>query len=113
MAQPLFDKNISKTFASIIFSESHGAFDDHLGAGAMYYALATMIRSQVSVCIGSGGGFVPRLFSNLWRWSPGRRFDGPRHLRSRPERAQGLPEQTCGVTSPSELELQDAGKAAV
>jgi len=61
MAQPLFDKNISKTFASIIFSESHGAFDDHLGAGAIYYALATMIRSQVSVCIGSGGGFVPRL----------------------------------------------------
>jgi len=61
MAQALFDKNISKTFASIIFSESHGAFDDHLGAGAIYYALATMIRSQVSVCIGSGGGFVPRL----------------------------------------------------
>jgi hypothetical protein len=47
--------------ADIVFSDSHGAFEDHIGAGGLYYALATMIRSQVSVCIGSGGGFVPRL----------------------------------------------------
>jgi hypothetical protein len=57
----LFDKVISRKLVETIFSESHGAFDDHLGAGGLYYALATMNRSQVSVCIGSGGGFVPRL----------------------------------------------------
>ncbi|HUC72072.1 MAG TPA: class I SAM-dependent methyltransferase [Stellaceae bacterium] len=59
--QSLFDKGLSKKLSNIVFSDSHGAFEDHLGAGGLYYALATMIRSQVSVCIGSGGGFVPRL----------------------------------------------------
>jgi hypothetical protein len=57
----LFDKTISKQMIDVAFSGSHGAFEDHLGAGGLYYALATMLRSQVSVCIGSGGGFVPRL----------------------------------------------------
>lgn len=57
----LLDKELSEKLSAIVFSDSHGAFDGHLGAGAVYYALAAMVRSQVSVCIGSGGGFVPRL----------------------------------------------------
>ena len=63
----LLDPAFSKQLAAIVFSDSHGAFDDHLGAGAVYYALAAMVRSQVSVCIGSGGGFVPRLLRQAQR----------------------------------------------
>lgn len=48
-------------FAGVAFADSHGAFDQYLGAGLLYYALSAMVRSQVSVCIGSGGGFVPSL----------------------------------------------------
>src|SRR6202034_861335 len=59
--QKLFNTTLCKQISEIIFSESHGAVDDHLGAGGLYYALATMIRSQVSVCMSSGVGFVPRL----------------------------------------------------
>ena len=43
------------------YAGSHGASRDHLGAGVLYYALAHLVRSQVSVCLGSGGGFVPSL----------------------------------------------------
>jgi hypothetical protein len=64
LKETLFNQKISKKFTEAIFAESHGAFDAHLGAGGLYYALAVMVRAQVSVCIGSGGGYVPRL---LWQ----------------------------------------------
>jgi hypothetical protein len=50
-----------REFTSIVFAGSHGAFGHYLGAGALYYALAQLVRAQVAVCIGSGGGFVPTL----------------------------------------------------
>lgn len=43
------------------WSESHGATDHHLGAGMLYYALTYMTRARQCVCLGSGGGFVPRM----------------------------------------------------
>ena len=59
---PLIDRNVTiRDFTSVAFADSHGAFDRHLGAGLLYYALSYVVRSQVSVCIGSGGGFVPSL----------------------------------------------------
>lgn len=33
----------------------------YLGFGIIYYAIAHMTRSKYSVCLGSGGGFVPKL----------------------------------------------------
>ncbi|MEM9530705.1 MAG: class I SAM-dependent methyltransferase [Pseudomonadota bacterium] len=48
-------------FSSVAYADSHGAFDRYLGAGMLYYTLGQVVRSQVSVCIGSGGGFVPSL----------------------------------------------------
>ena len=44
------------------FAESHGS--DHmwyLGGGLLYYTIPYMIKARLCVCIGSGGGFVPRL----------------------------------------------------
>ncbi len=54
-------------FTNVIFSDSHGAFGDFLGAGYLYYCFASALRSQVSVCIGSGGGFVPGLLAQAQR----------------------------------------------
>ena len=49
---------------------SHGATDLHLGDGLMIYSLIQFIRAKVCVCVGSGGGFIPRLMTqsriDLW-----------------------------------------------
>ncbi len=52
---------VSERYASMIHADSHGASGARLGLGAIYYGMAHAIGSQVSVCIGSGAGFVPGL----------------------------------------------------
>jgi hypothetical protein len=49
--------------------KSHGAGNGsaHLGAGIIYYALAYSLRAKTCVCLGSGGGFVPRLMRQAQR----------------------------------------------
>jgi hypothetical protein len=42
---------------------SHGATDLHLGDGLLIYALIQHMRCKVCVCIGSGGGFIPRIMT--------------------------------------------------
>ncbi|KQQ78106.1 hypothetical protein ASF70_02470 [Rhizobium sp. Leaf321] len=63
----LFSKLRATQLTSTIFCDSHGAFDGFLGCGYIYYGLAAAIRSQVSVCIGSGGGFVPEILKQAQR----------------------------------------------
>ena len=46
---------------------SHGASDNYLGAGLLYYALAYSQKAKVCVCLGSGGGFVPRVMCQSQR----------------------------------------------
>jgi hypothetical protein len=48
---------------------THGAQPGtgELGAGMLYYALAYVTRAQVCVCLGSGGGFVPRIMRQAQR----------------------------------------------
>src|SRR5215210_6091512 len=48
---------------------SHGATpgSQELGAGMLYYALAYSLRAAVCVCLGSGGGFVPRMMRQAQR----------------------------------------------
>jgi hypothetical protein len=48
---------------------SHGSGEDStdLGAGILYYALAYAHRARTCVCLGSGGGFVPRLMRQAQR----------------------------------------------
>jgi hypothetical protein len=57
----------AERFTNVIYADSHGAVGDFLGAGYLYYGLAAALRSQVSVCIGSGGGFVPALLAQAQR----------------------------------------------
>lgn len=48
---------------------SHGAKEssDNLGAGILYYAIAYATGAQTCVCLGSGGGYVPRLMRQAQR----------------------------------------------
>jgi predicted O-methyltransferase YrrM len=45
------------------WSESHQADAEskYLGVGLLYYALVYILRAKLCVCLGSGGGFVPRM----------------------------------------------------
>lgn len=55
------DNNFIRT--PVPYRWSHGATDLHLGDGLMIYSLIQFIRAKVCVCIGSGGGFIPRLMT--------------------------------------------------
>jgi len=45
----------------VAYRWTHGATDKHLGDGLIIYSLIQMMRSKIVVCLGSGGGFIPRL----------------------------------------------------
>lgn len=72
---PLSDSLLHSDFirstltASDPWCASHGAGPDssELGAGILYYALAYAHRARTCVCLGSGGGFVPRLMRQAQR----------------------------------------------
>jgi Methyltransferase domain len=49
------------------WSGSHGADGDYLGMGLLYYAIVYILKAEVAVCLGSGGGFVPRLMRQAQR----------------------------------------------
>ncbi len=42
---------------------THGATDKHLGDGMLIYATIQYMRAKTCVCLGSGGGFIPRIMS--------------------------------------------------
>ena len=42
---------------------THGATDLHLGDGIVIYSLIQFMRAKNCVCLGSGGGFIPRLMT--------------------------------------------------
>ena len=42
---------------------SHGATDKHIGDGIIVYSMMYFFKPKLSVCLGSGGGFIPRIMS--------------------------------------------------
>jgi hypothetical protein len=52
---------------------THGATDLHLGDGMLIYSLILFNRAKTCVCIGSGGGFIPRIMTQARRdlWEQG------------------------------------------
>ena len=40
---------------------THGATGKHLGDALVIYSLIQMMRAKIVVCLGSGGGFIPRV----------------------------------------------------
>lgn len=49
------------------WNESHDANRKYLGAGMLYYAMVYTLQAQRCVCLGSGGGFVPRVMVEAQR----------------------------------------------
>ena len=51
------------------FTQTHAipGVPNHLGAGMLYYAVTYTIRARLCVCLGSGGGFVPKLMRQAQR----------------------------------------------
>jgi hypothetical protein len=58
------------TLEPVKYRWTHGATDLHLGDGMLIYSLILFNRAKTCVCIGSGGGFIPRLMTqarkDLW-----------------------------------------------
>jgi hypothetical protein len=42
---------------------THGATDLHMGDGVVVYSIVQYMRTKNCVCIGSGGGFIPRIMT--------------------------------------------------
>jgi hypothetical protein len=42
---------------------THGATDLHLGDGLLIYSVIQYMRAKTCVCLGSGGGFIPRIMT--------------------------------------------------
>jgi len=57
-------KNItSNNGEPIPYLWTHGATDLHMGDGIVVYSLIQHMRAKVCVCIGSGGGYIPRIMT--------------------------------------------------
>ena len=44
---------------------SHGATDKHLGDGLLIYSFIQFYKFKSLVCLGSGGGFIPRIMTQV------------------------------------------------
>jgi len=58
-----FNEHQEEEVIPVPYRWSHGATDTHLGDGLIIYSLIQYMRAKVCVCLGSGGGFVPRLMT--------------------------------------------------
>lgn len=55
--------NNGLTGNTVPFRWSHGATDEHIGDGIIIYGIIQYMRAKNCVCIGSGGGFIPRIMT--------------------------------------------------
>jgi hypothetical protein len=61
------DENNNMVHTPVKYRWTHGTTDLHLGDGLLVYSFIQFIRAKVCVCIGSGGGFIPRLMTQARR----------------------------------------------
>ena len=62
--QPYIEKYITANDGELVpYLWTHGATKSHLGDGLIVYSLVQHMRAKVCVCIGSGGGFIPRIIT--------------------------------------------------
>jgi hypothetical protein len=57
------DKVINEKYVPVAYRWTHGATDKHLGDGLLIYSLIQYMRAKTCVCLGSGGGFIPRIMT--------------------------------------------------
>lgn len=58
-----FDRYGDEHLDPVSYRWSHGATDEDLGDGLIIYSLIQYMRAKVCVCLGSGGGFIPRIMT--------------------------------------------------
>jgi hypothetical protein len=58
-----YDEVGEEVLRNVPYRWSHGATDEHLGDGLLIYSLIQYMRAKVCVCLGSGGGFIPRIMT--------------------------------------------------
>ena len=58
-----FDENGNMIFQPVKYRWAHGATDFYLGDGLLIYSFIQFIKAKICVCIGSGGGFIPRIMT--------------------------------------------------
>jgi len=69
----ILNKDFIKNFITnnksrpVSYRWTHGATDYDLGDGLIIYALIQFFRAKTCVCLGSGGGFIPRIMSQARR----------------------------------------------
>ena len=52
---------------SVSYRWTHGANDTYLGTGIFYFAIPYFLKAETCVCLGSGGGYAPRLMVDaIW-----------------------------------------------
>jgi hypothetical protein len=57
-------KNITNNDDKVVpYRWTHGATDTHMGDGLIVYSLIQHMRAKNCVCIGSGGGYIPRIMT--------------------------------------------------
>ena len=57
------DEQVYKKLIPVPYRWTHGATDNHLGDGLVIYSLIQFLRAKICVCLGSGGGFIPRIMT--------------------------------------------------
>jgi len=50
-------------YRPVPFRWTHGATENHIGDGLLVYTIIQLMRYKTIVCLGSGGGFIPRIMT--------------------------------------------------
>jgi len=50
-------------YVPVPYRWTHGATDKHLGDGLLIYTIIQLMRYKTVVCLGSGGGYIPRIMT--------------------------------------------------
>lgn len=88
---------------------THGATKSHLGDGLIIYSLIQHMRAKVCVCIGSGGGFIPRIMTQAKvDLHKQKIFDGDPDYNWGDIGATYLVDACNGVGGPNDLENEDS-----
>lgn len=62
--QEFIENNITTNDGVIVpYLWTHGATKEHMGDGLIVYSIIQHMRAKICVCIGSGGGYIPRIMT--------------------------------------------------
>lgn len=88
---------------------THGATDLHMGDGIVVYSLIQHMRAKNCVCIGSGGGFIPRIITQarIDLYDQGI-FEGNKDLNWGDIGATYVIDACNGIGGPNDLEKEDS-----